>query len=181
VDLFNCDFSGILYKIESSFTTAIEHATVYQAVETEYFNEILGVACAYRPSYDFFLDIGSGKGKACILAARSNKFKKIIGVEISESLIQTANQNAKKSNSHEIVFLHEDASNFRIPNGAALIFIYNPFDCSILEKFITLNYWQIKLTGSVIVYLNDIHRSVFEQNAFGTIYENKDNLISLWK
>jgi|SaaInlStandDraft_6_1057023.scaffolds.fasta_scaffold20211_3 predicted RNA methylase len=179
--LFGCDFSGIIYKIDSSFSDALEHATVYQALETKYFNEILEHASEDKSPFRFFVDIGAGKGEACILASKSQKFEKIIGVEISEPLIKIATKNMEVSQCDNVTFIHEDARSFEIPNGKTLFFMYNPFDSVILEKFIAINRTKIKQTNSVISYLNDEHRWVLERAGFKLLYKNEENLISLWK
>ena len=56
-----------------------------------------------------------------------------------------------------------EASNDKIPNnflGINIIYLYDPFDKSILKKFIHINYGLIK-KGSFIFYINDLNRKIF--------------------
>jgi predicted RNA methylase len=181
MNLSDCDFSGIIYKIDSSFSDASEHATVYQASETNYLNEILDKSSQDKKTFQFFVDVGSGKGKACLIASKSKKFEKIIGVEISEPLIKIAIKNLKIAKCDDVTFLNEDIGKFKIPNGKTLFYIYNPFDSDVLKAFIEINRDYIKQTNSVIGYLNDVHSSVLKQAGFETLYKNKRNSISIWQ
>jgi SAM-dependent methyltransferase len=81
-----------------------------------------------------FVDVGSGKGRALIVASMY-PFKRIIGIEYSPELAAICRNNLKMLsavNRCEVVV--EDAVNFGFPDGNLLAFLYNPFDGTILNR-----------------------------------------------
>ncbi len=78
-----------------------------------------------------FLDIGSGKGRALILAAEAG-FKKVIGVEYAHELNDIAYTNIEKVKdrfpSTEFILEEGDALAFDIPEEVDVIYLFNPFD-----------------------------------------------------
>jgi SAM-dependent methyltransferase len=88
-----------------------------------------------------FVDVGAGKGRALLLAA-ALPFRKVIGVEVSEELASTARKNAArwsriaKPNAKIRVVL-EDAAKFRWPRTPLLVYLYNPFACSLVAQMAT--------------------------------------------
>ena len=85
-----------------------------------------------------FVDVGSGKGRALLLAAEL-PFRKIIGVEIDTELARTAERNimhwsrvARRKINIRVV--HEDAEKFRWPRTPLLVYLYNPFACSLVAQ-----------------------------------------------
>ena len=85
-----------------------------------------------------FVDVGAGKGRALLLAAEL-PFRKVIGVEISEELSPIAQRNVARW-SHlakpksKIRVICEDAANFRWPRTPLLVYLYNPFACSLVAQ-----------------------------------------------
>ncbi len=92
-----------------------------------------------KPNFEreVFIDIGSGKGRAVIVAG-TYPFRKVIGVELSAELCNVARKNIQKTKKNlkcsEIEILQTDATQFDIPADATLIFIYNPFTGEVLSK-----------------------------------------------
>jgi len=92
--------------------------------------------CETPHSETSFVDVGSGKGRVLIIAAMY-PFKRIIGVEYSPELVRTCNDNLRKlgiSNKCEVV--SADAADYQFPDGNLLVFLYNPFDATILKRVI---------------------------------------------
>src|SRR5260370_37352264 len=78
-----------------------------------------------------FVDFGSGKGRA-ILMASELPFKRIIGIEFSETLNETARQNIRLYKSRtqkcrDIEVIESDATVYEIPNERAILYFNNPF------------------------------------------------------
>jgi hypothetical protein len=77
-----------------------------------------------------FIDLGSGKGKALLLAS-AFPFRKIIGVEFSSDLHRVALKNLEACTTplscRDIVSIHQDATTFVFPNDPLVILIFNPF------------------------------------------------------
>lgn len=127
-----------------------------------------------------FIDIGSGKGKACLYASFKHKFEKIIGVEFSKDLVNIANENKQRAKADNIFFLNCDATEYYLPSTRSLVFMFNPFDEVILEKFVRNNLDLFKKTNSIIAYANDVHRVCLLQFGFKAVFRDADRKISLY-
>jgi len=84
-----------------------------------------------------FIDLGSGKGLACLLAS-ALPFKKIIGIEYSNELNNIAKNNIRiypdeKQKCKNYEFICMDACDFHFPNEPFILFLYNPFDSPIMS------------------------------------------------
>jgi SAM-dependent methyltransferase len=86
-----------------------------------------------------FLDLGSGKGRIVILAARY-PFRKIIGVELSEDLTAIARRNVANCRARlrcrDIELITCDVLNYRIPDDVSVVYMYNPFHGPIFDAAI---------------------------------------------
>ena len=97
--------------------------------------ETLPYSAARVQAYTF-VDVGAGKGRALLLAAEL-PFRKIIGVELNETLVRIAQRNVTLWNRlarppAKIRVLHEDATAIRWPRGPLLVYFNNPFDCALV-------------------------------------------------
>jgi SAM-dependent methyltransferase len=85
---------------------------------------------------DAFLDLGSGKGRMLLLAARY-PFRRIIGVELSESLTAIARRNLARSRlrprCRDIELVTGDALDFAIPDDITVVYLFNPFRDAIFD------------------------------------------------
>jgi len=85
-----------------------------------------------------FVDLGSGKGRALLMASEL-PFKRIVGVEFAIELHQAARENVGKYRSPsqrcgDFELLHLDAAAYSIPNENTVFYIYNPFHEEVMEK-----------------------------------------------
>jgi SAM-dependent methyltransferase len=85
-----------------------------------------------------FVDVGAGKGRALLLAAEL-PFRKVIGVELSEELSRVAQGNVARWSrvakpKAKIRVVQGDAAKFRWPRTPLLVYLYNPFACSIIAQ-----------------------------------------------
>ena len=85
-----------------------------------------------------FIDLGSGKGLAILLASALS-FKQIIGVEFSEELNRIAKNNisifpdeVKKCSDIKILCL--DACQFIFPDDPFVLYMYNPFEWPVMKQ-----------------------------------------------
>lgn len=114
-----------LYRID---TQTIPNTT-YIPISTKVFHRI--VKYADLPKHVSFLDYGSGKGKALILASEMN-FQKIAGVELSSELAELSVRNIQsytaiaKKNIH-IDIICEDATKYADLDEYNVFFINNSF------------------------------------------------------
>ena len=85
-----------------------------------------------------FVDVGAGKGRALLLAAEL-PFRKVIGVELSEELARIAQNNVTRWSQvarpkAKIRVVQGDAAKFRWPRTPLLVYLYNPFACSLVAQ-----------------------------------------------
>ncbi len=81
------------------------------------------------------LDYGCGKGRA-IVSAASYPFKKVIGIEMSE-VIRYAESNMQAmahKRCKNVELLQCDATTYAVPDDVNVIYLFNPFKGSTLEK-----------------------------------------------
>jgi SAM-dependent methyltransferase len=101
----------------------------YQPCDPELFRETLGLLNADLRSFTF-VDIGSGKGRALLMAAEY-PFRRVIGVELLPQLHAIAEQNIRsfdhdKRQSAEVISLCLDATDFEFPAEPLVVFLFNP-------------------------------------------------------
>ena len=87
-----------------------------------------------------FIDLGSGKGRTLLMAS-DYPFRRIVGVELLPSLNEIAQQNLAQYHSDSqkcfaIESVCADATTFPLPDGALVIFLFNPFPESGLRRTI---------------------------------------------
>jgi SAM-dependent methyltransferase len=157
------------------------HATFYQAVECRSLRELLREARKTGFKFDYFVDIGSGKGKACFYAHTRQTFPKVLGIEFSKPLIAIAETNKRSFDRPSVIFLNADATQFKLPEANCLVFMYNPFDDVGLERFISCNLNHFQTHDSAIAYANDIRRMVLTRFGFETLYRNQTTKVSLYR
>ena len=113
----------------------------YQPTDREHFLEMMN-ALAQHTSIDFhkftFLDLGSGKGRALLLAS-DYPFRRILGVELLPSLHEIAVQNLAgyQRESQQCFTLQSvcaDATTFNLPEEALVIYLFHPFPESGLRR-----------------------------------------------
>jgi hypothetical protein len=131
----------------------------YEACNPFKVNEILKVI---EIPYDqfTFIDLGSGKGRALIVASNF-PFKAIIGVEYSEQLIEIAKRNFSLYPESNIIcrnvsFVCADVADFNIPEGPIVIFLFNPFGAKVMRKVAEniVNSYLGNHRKFVIIYIN---------------------------
>ena len=119
-----------------------------------------------------FVDVGAGKGRALLLAAQL-PFRKVIGVELSEELARTAEKNVVQWNrvarpKAKISVIQGDAAKFRWPRSPLLVYLYNPFACSLVEQ-LAENLSAAAASGSGLVdllYVNPTCADVLSKQAY---------------
>lgn len=126
-----------------------------------------------------FLDVGSGKGRAALLASRF-PFLRIEGIELNRNLAQTALTNAGiwQHSPHAaqlapIALHHADALRHPLPAEPTLAFLFHPFELPILRRF--LRRVQTSLLRNPrpfdLVYVNAEHGSLLDRHpAFQRIW-----------
>jgi precorrin-6B methylase 2 len=157
---------------------AARHATSYQAVWTRNLRVLVREAAKLAP-LRLFVDVGSGKGKACIYAAA--RFEQVLGVEYAPELVEAARRNAQRAGRRNVEFVAADAAQYDLPEVPALVFLFNPFDAVILGRFLARNRERLKAHGSVIAYANDLQRQALADAGFSCVFRDPQRSISLWR
>jgi hypothetical protein len=119
---------------------AADLGTRYEAIAPDAFHEMMEMVG--EAGVDLtgltFIDYGSGKGRAVLLASHY-PFRRIIGVEISKTLNEVAMANVAKYAAPdractEILLEQQDALVWRPPNEASLFYFYHPFEPPLLAQ-----------------------------------------------
>jgi SAM-dependent methyltransferase len=121
---------------------------------------------------DVLIDLGSGKGRVVLQAARY-PLKRVIGVEVSESLNSIARANLEADRAglrcRDVQFVTSDVLAYDIPDDVTIAYLNNPFQGAILRAVIA------KLLASVdrhprrlrIIYSNPVeHDAVMATGRF---------------
>ena len=126
----------------------------YQAIRPQDFS-LLFKALPLDYGRFVFLDIGSGKGRALLLAS-ANPYEAIIGVELAQALHAIAQSNiqtfpASKKICKNIKSVCINVLNFSLPPKHLVVFMYNPFTERVLGKFVQ------QLVSSVAAHPRDVY------------------------
>jgi SAM-dependent methyltransferase len=84
-----------------------------------------------------FVDLGSGKGRAVLLASR-RPFRRIVGVEFAQELHETARINVERfprsaQKCERIELVCADAAHYELPDEDLVIFMYHPFGLEVMR------------------------------------------------
>lgn len=102
-----------------------------------------------------FIDVGAGKGRVLLIAARYS-FKRLIGVEFASELVKTARANVAHVG-FNIEVLHADAADYEYPWDNLVVYLYNPFGPTLLRPMLK-SLQRISAAHEVyIVYVNPVH------------------------
>ena len=147
----------------------MEHAVRYQTALVDVFETLLNELAI--PFEEFmFIDLGSGKGRAMLLASKY-PFKAILGVELSNKLHQIACRNIEiysdaNQRCYNIKSLCEDAANYRIPDEKEVFYLFNPFDEAVMRPVVAHIEESLKRFPRQIyvLYLKALCREIFNQS-----------------
>lgn len=150
----------------------------YQAIRPTEFDAVIN-RIRIRHEEFFFLDFGSGMGRALLLAS-DLPFKKIIGIEFSYWLHQTAKENIRKYKNEsqkcrDIESIYIDAAQYPIPEEKVVFFFYNPFKPEVLAKVLDniQKSLEEKPREAFILYYNPVCLELFNMTAFEEIRVTK--------
>lgn len=146
---------------------SVVHSSHYEAVYPGPFIDLM----AQLP-IDFerslFIDVGSGKGRAVLMASEF-PFRKIIGVEFSPRLHRIAEANGSRYRSatqkcKSIEWLCIDAVDYAIPPEPAVLFMYNPFRQEVLTRIVANIERSLREAPRMVfvVYFNPRFRGVLD-------------------
>jgi hypothetical protein len=150
------------------------HAMRYEASNPEFFRKLFK-DLKWNFEESIFVDFGCGKGASLVFAS-GYRFKKLIGVEFSKQLAESASENIRKhceaiGRPIDYDIINTDAGTYEIPHNADCFYFFNPFDAFMLAKVlhnivksVEMNYRKV-----LIVYMNAVHSAVFDNFPFTRI------------
>ena len=149
---------------------SLTHAYGYEPVQPAMFRTILHAACVDPGEYAF-VDFGSGKGRALVLAAECG-FRRVIGVELAPALHEAALRNVaayrkRRPDAPAIALCCGDAAAFPIPAEPLFACLYNPFGEVVLRRVLSNieRAWRERPRPVVIAYRNPLHAAVLDEFA----------------
>jgi SAM-dependent methyltransferase len=149
---------------------SIAHATHYEPTPVGELDALLRHV-PFALDQATFVDLGAGLGRALFAAARY-PFRQIVGVEISPALVATARDNAARfaaragdeRRCRDVRLVHGDAATFRFPRGDLVVYLYNPFDATLLERVVT-SLTRTPREHLAVLYHTPVERDLFDTNA----------------
>lgn len=111
----------------------------YWPTSEKSFHDVMHDA-AVREGEQVFIDLGSGKGRA-VLMASEYPFARVVGVELSPALHEIAQRNVRQWRSSsqrcfDIELLCADVRDFAFPPEKMLVYLFQPFPKEVLEVVI---------------------------------------------
>lgn len=124
-----------------------------------------------------FVDLGSGKGRAVLMATRL-PFKAIVGVEFASELHAIATANVARllaSERSRVTLVLGDASEATPPEGPLVVYMYHPFGPEVMKKVASTLRAAAQTRPIYIVYVNPVHGDVLDdagwrRKTFGQSY-----------
>lgn len=124
-----------------------------------------------------FLDYGCGKGRAVVVGA-SMPYKRVVGIEISEQLFSIAKTNIEKmkfKKASHVDLYNMDATEYLITEDVNLIYFFNPFKGSVLQKVIS------NIKDSYERYPREIYIIYFYNDHFEKEIYTSDWIVKIWQ
>jgi len=165
-----------------------QYGGMYQGIPVLMFDEIMAqLKINFQKST--FIDFGSGKGKALLLASRLG-FSKIIGVEYSPELVEICKKNIelyckKVKTSSDFTVICSDATDYDIPTDANYLFFYNPFGEPVVQKVLARieesarryprEIWILYIRPMLSTFKNHPSLELLKENPDWQIYRLRQN------
>jgi len=151
----------------------------YQPTEPTLFREMLASLMQANPKINLpeftFIDIGSGKGRALLMAA-DYPFRRILGIELLPELHRVAKGNLAKCKSDSqccfaIDCIQGDASEFIFPPEPTVLYLFNPLpECALAKMVDNLGQSSRQHPRPVfVIYHNPLLETVLMRAAFKKI------------
>jgi len=145
-----------------------DHGVFYHPAHPKFLFELFNSLKIDFPSYTF-VDLGSGKGRA-LLVASEFPFSEIRGVEFAAELHEIACQNirdyrSKTQKCKNVESLNLDAVEFEVPLTPLVLYLFNPFRPAVLIPVLqrlqrSLNSHPRDVT---LIYAAPFHAALIEQ------------------
>jgi len=147
--------------------------TPYQPIPPDEFRQMMEALSLDFSSFTF-IDAGSGKGRALLLASEYN-FRRIVGIELDPELARIARENVNQLYSRrpsgetspkieKIELVSGDARDFAFPNEPSVLFLFNPLPEPSLRELVRNLTASLELNPRpfYVAYANPVLEHVFE-------------------
>ena len=143
-----------------------KHASPYAGVGVSLLRSTLSGLPITNFAEFTFIDYGSGKGRALLIASEFG-FSSIIGVEFSSYLHRIAQENVRKMESRlqrqlNVTLVNQDAALYQPPPGKKVAFFFNPFDSEIMSQVLLKLYDPSHTPDLFVIYVNPRNKELFE-------------------
>lgn len=152
----------------------------YQGINPDALDQLLSELPINHEEFTF-VDFGSGKGRAIIVASRF-AFKKIIGVEYSKQLHAIAQNNMsilqQNENSYkDFDLIWADAATYAPPKGPLVIFLYNPFGKKVMTQLVknVSNSYQQEKRRIIVIYFSAAYPDLWRNIGFMKETQTKES------
>jgi hypothetical protein len=149
----------------------ISHGRLYTGVRPDLFSRLLDELPVESSSFTF-IDYGSGKGRALLLAGL-RPFRRVVGIEFAEELCNVARRNVevlatKNLLKAPIEVVQADAATYTPPPTGLVCFFFNPFEELVMTRVIDAIERSLLIhpRPAYLVYINPVHRSVLDQKSW---------------
>jgi hypothetical protein len=145
-----------------------DHGVFYHPAHPKFLREVLNSLKIDFSTYTF-IDLGSGKGRA-LLVASEYPFAEIIGVEFAAELHEIAARNiqsyrSKTQRCKNVRSVNLDAAEFEMPATPLVLYLFNPFRPAVLVP--VLQRLQRSLDSQprdvTMIYAAPFHAALIEQ------------------
>jgi SAM-dependent methyltransferase len=183
---FGVDTAGIIHQthLEKLGPNQL-HAVSYGASDPRSFLRAMNALPLAERRY-VFVDFGSGKGRA-ILMATEFPFKKIIGVEFSKELNNIASENIMRFRREtakclDIEAIWMDVVDYDLPKDDLICYFCNPFDAVLMERVMS-NIRASLLSNPRDIYVgyyNPLHPEAIDRTGCFKRVSHIDNIL-IWR
>jgi SAM-dependent methyltransferase len=150
------------------------HASIYQPVNFYTIHQLFAhITEADKQSA--FIDIGCGMGRLFSVAAAFG-FRKIYGVDLSPVMVEDAEVQAVFLEQHypnaRFEIEEANAATYEVPADAGVLFLFNPFDHTVMEPFVTRLTEQLQSNPRPIkvLYANPVCKEIWLNAGFKEVF-----------
>lgn len=117
-----------------------EHAVAYQPTHERILAHVLSRLRRHAPG-STFIDIGSGKGRAVLLASL-DPYATVVGIEASAAYCAEARENLERfrrtvgQRCADVEIIHADVRDVELPSSDLVLYLFNPFREPVLQALL---------------------------------------------
>lgn len=118
-----------------------------------------------------FVDFGSGKGRALLLAGL-HPFRKVVGLEFSRELHQEAVANIERLRAagtlrcEDVQSIEADVLDYELPDGPCVLYTFNPFSAAVMGPLLerVAQSYRANPRPIYFIYYDSVDHALFDVN-----------------